>query len=144
MSYLAIIAEQGGKIAKFAPFDTQAEADTHVAQYGGFVHQTNVAPEYVNVDWLAQTATDMSQAEIDATKAVELDAVKDREAANEVDKILGDIQRRALNVLFDTINTVRTNAGQQPITLQQYVNALNGAGGPITREQFVSYVKGKL
>lgn len=74
----------------------------------------------------------------------ELDAFNTTRAVKEVDKVLGDIQRRALNVLFDTINTVRTNAGQQPITLQQYVAALDGADVPITRQQFVDYVKGKL
>ena len=82
------------------------------------------------------TIRDMTPAEID---------LRDQgRATSEVDAVLGDIQRRALNVLFDTINEVRVNAGQQTITLQQYVTALNAADAPITRDQFINYVKGKL
>lgn len=146
MTYLAIVSAQNGKIAKYAAYPVVDLANQHVNDCGGFVfNNANDTPiQYITVDWAAQTATAMSQSEIDAEQAAELDALKDQRAASEVDKVLGDIQRRALNVLFDTINTVRTNAGQQPITLQQYVTALNGADGPITRQQFVNYVKAKL
>lgn len=146
MAYIAIIAEQGGKIAKYAEFDTQAEADAHVATHGGFVFNNTggVRPEYITVDWAGQTATALSQAEIDAEYASKMDARNEVAAVNEVDKVLGDIQRRALNVLFETINTVRTNAGQQPITLQQYANLLNNSDAPITRSQFINYIKNRL
>lgn len=66
MTYLAIVAEQGGKIAKYAEFETQSEAEAHAAQYGGFVfNNANDTPtEYINVDWAAQTAVAMTPEEI--------------------------------------------------------------------------------
>ncbi len=37
MAYYAIVAVDNERVAKYAKFDTQAEADAHVATYGGFV-----------------------------------------------------------------------------------------------------------
>ena len=35
--YIAVVSSDAGKITKYQDFDTQAEADTHVADFGGFV-----------------------------------------------------------------------------------------------------------
>jgi len=35
--YIAVVSSEAGKIAKYEHFDTQAEADAHVAKFGGFV-----------------------------------------------------------------------------------------------------------
>lgn len=146
--YISIIAADGQRVSKMLDFDTQAEADAHAATYGGFVFDNvgGVELEFVTVDWAGQTATALSPAEIAAIKDARQQERLDAAATLHVDKVLGDIQRRALNVLFANINGVRVNAGQQPITLSQYVNLLNGptGDGPITREQFINYVKGKL
>lgn len=37
MAYFAIVRVENERVAKYAKFDTQAEADAHVATYGGFV-----------------------------------------------------------------------------------------------------------
>jgi len=36
-NFIAIVRSTAGVLDKFQDFDTQAEADTHVAQYGGWV-----------------------------------------------------------------------------------------------------------
>lgn len=36
-NYIAVVRSENGKIAKYQDFDTEAEADDHVAEYGGFV-----------------------------------------------------------------------------------------------------------
>jgi hypothetical protein len=36
-AFIAVISHEAGKIAKYHDFDTQAEANAHVAEYGGFV-----------------------------------------------------------------------------------------------------------
>ena len=35
--FVAVVRTEGDKIAKFQDFDTQAEADAHVTEYGGWV-----------------------------------------------------------------------------------------------------------
>lgn len=86
----------------------------------------------------SKTLRDMNQAE--------LDAFNDTKAAKEADKVLGDIQRRALNVNLFLTNQLLAAHGNPALTLQQYVNLLNGpeGDGPITRQQFVNYVKARL
>ena len=37
--YIAIVKNEGNKVAKYQDFDTQSEADAHVATYGGFVDE---------------------------------------------------------------------------------------------------------
>ena len=109
---------------------------------------TSTGPDTVrtDTDWQVEASRVYRLITVRDMTAQEIDDRDTQRAATEVDKVLGDIQRRALNVMFETINTVRTNAGQQPITLQQYTTLLNGptGDGPITREQFVNYVKAKL
>ncbi len=36
-NYIAVVASEAGKIAKYQDFDTEAEADAHVVRFGGFV-----------------------------------------------------------------------------------------------------------
>ena len=35
--FIAVVKHENNKVTKYQDFDTQAEADTHVATYGGFV-----------------------------------------------------------------------------------------------------------
>ena len=76
----------------------------------------------------------------------EIQAGKDATAVSEVDRVMGEIQRRALNVMFELINQFRASQGQSALTLPQYTTLINGASGngPITREQFITFVRSKL
>jgi hypothetical protein len=61
MAYLAIVSwNENNKITKFLPYDTQAEADSHVATYGGVVIQEPDSPwvlSYTVIDPAAKTMT---------------------------------------------------------------------------------------
>jgi hypothetical protein len=35
--YVAVVSHDAGRVTKFQDFDTQADADTHVVNFGGFV-----------------------------------------------------------------------------------------------------------
>ena len=53
--YLAVVKQTDGVIEKYLDFDTQAEADSHVAQYGGFACAT---PNAGGVKyWVADAST---------------------------------------------------------------------------------------
>jgi len=69
--YLAIVKQTGGKIDKYQPCDTEAEADAHVAEYGGFVVPESTGcynMNYCTVDPVAKTLTfDSAAFETDKT-----------------------------------------------------------------------------
>ena len=87
MTYIAIVKSQNNKIAKYAIFDTQKEAESHKEQYGGFVfNNINEVPiNYVIVDWNNQTATTMTQEEIDDQLAPERKMGINRERDRRID-----------------------------------------------------------
>lgn len=70
--------------------------------------------------------------------AQEIDDQNTAIATSEADLILGEIQRRALNMIFSLakINT-------PSLTLAQFVNAFEGSDGstPIDRQAFINYIK---
>ena len=43
-SFIAIVGVSGGKVTKYADFDTLAEADAHAVKFGGFTHETLDGP----------------------------------------------------------------------------------------------------
>ena len=57
MAYIAIVRTEGERVAKWASFDTEAEATAHVAEYGGFVVNN---PPGNSFTWkvVGQTVTD--------------------------------------------------------------------------------------
>jgi len=69
--YLAIVKQTGGKIDKYQPCDTEAEADAHVAEYGGFVVPESTGcynMNYCTVDSVVKTLTfDSAAFETDKT-----------------------------------------------------------------------------
>ena len=70
--------------------------------------------------------------------AQEIDDQNTAIAASEADLILGEISRRALNMLY-TLAKVNTPS----LTMAQFVNAFEGSQGnePITRQGFINYIK---
>ena len=70
-SYIAIVKHTEGKLDKFKDFDTQVEADSHVAEYSGFVvADPGGSTSYWVVDAEAQTVTnDQAQADADALES---------------------------------------------------------------------------
>ena len=66
--FIAIVKNTGASLDKFLDFNTQAEADAHVAQYGGFVvSNPGGSTSYWVVDESAQTVVnDQAQADADA------------------------------------------------------------------------------
>ena len=57
MAYIAIVRTEGERVAKWAKFDTEAEATAHVAEHGGFVVNN---PPGNSFTWkvVGQTVTD--------------------------------------------------------------------------------------
>ena len=56
-AFVAIVALDGDKVAKYQDFDTQAEADAHVEEHGGFVVEGIDGDfEYWYCDPVARTA----------------------------------------------------------------------------------------
>jgi hypothetical protein len=43
--YTAIVAIQDNRVAKFAEFDTEQQAQAHCAKYGGFVYEGQYSPD---------------------------------------------------------------------------------------------------
>lgn len=43
-SFIAIVGVSGGRVTKYADFDTLAEADAHAVKFGGFTHKTLDGP----------------------------------------------------------------------------------------------------
>ena len=78
--------------------------------------------------------------------AQEIDDRKQQQAGIEVSQVLADIQRRAMNVTLFGFNELRAQHGLPALTLNQYVALLNGpeGDGPITKQQFLNYVKSQL
>ena len=72
--------------------------------------------------------------------AQELDEDKTNRAVSEADMVLGEIQRRAMNLLF-SLAKVNTPS----LTVQQFLNAFEGSMGdePITRQMFINYIADK-
>jgi hypothetical protein len=50
MTYIAVVAHENNRVTKYQPFDTEVEALTHVAKYGGFVAEE--PSEGGVTDWL--------------------------------------------------------------------------------------------
>ena len=67
-NYIAIVKSTDGKLDKYQDFDTQTEANAHVAAYGGFVApDPGGSTSYWVVDEDAQTVTNnQDQADADA------------------------------------------------------------------------------
>lgn len=63
--FMAVVSVSGDRIAKYQDFDTQAEADSHVAEYGGFAVETPAtgSMDFWVVDEIAKTITHDSAAE---------------------------------------------------------------------------------
>lgn len=63
---------------------------------------------------------------------------KEQQAVREADLVLGEIQRRAMNLLFSL-----AKANTPSLTLQQFVSAFEGPLGnePITRQMFIDYIR---
>ena len=66
-NYIAIVKSTGGKLDKYQDFDTQSEANAHVATYGGFVvPDPGDSIDYWVVDEAAETVVnDQAQATAD-------------------------------------------------------------------------------
>jgi len=64
-TYIAVVSTENSKIAKYQDFDTQAEANSHVENYGGFTVATpNVGNmDYWVTDSVAKTLTHDSATE---------------------------------------------------------------------------------
>tara|TARA_R110000822_G_scaffold119481_1_gene252512 strand:+ start:665 stop:1051 length:387 start_codon:yes stop_codon:yes gene_type:complete len=43
-SFIAIVGVSGGRVTKYADFDTLVEADAHAVKFGGFTHETLDGP----------------------------------------------------------------------------------------------------
>ena len=58
-TYITVVSVENNRVAKYQDFDTQAEADAHVATYGGFVTTSpnTGSMAYWIVDEEAQTLT---------------------------------------------------------------------------------------
>ena len=82
---------------------------------------TSTGPDTVRTDtgWQVEASRVYRLTTIRDMTVQEIDDRDTQRAATEVDKVLGDIQRRALNVMFADINDRRVAAGQAAITLQQ-------------------------
>jgi|TARA_R110000851_G_scaffold57153_4_gene133316 hypothetical protein len=51
--YIAVVSVDGNKVTKYADFDSQSDADAHVAVYGGFAVEN---PGGKNPYWIANAA----------------------------------------------------------------------------------------
>ena len=77
--YIAIVASLNGKVAKYQDFDTQAEADAHVASFGGFV---SAKPSDSTGYWVVGDGTlthDAAQEAADADEVASTQYQRDRE-----------------------------------------------------------------
>ncbi len=70
-NYIAIVKSTDGGLDKYQDFDTESEANAHVATYGGFVvPDPGGSIDYWVVDEAAETVvTDQAQADADALAA---------------------------------------------------------------------------
>ena len=68
----------------------------------------------------------------------EIDSENDSIATSEADQIIGEIQRRAMNILFSL-----SKKNTPSLTLAKFVNDFEGTLGdkPITRQMFIDYIK---
>jgi len=65
-AFISIVKSTAGKLEKFQDFDTQAEADTHVAEWGGWVSSNpGGGTSYWVIDEAAKTVVN-NQAQADA------------------------------------------------------------------------------
>ena len=66
--HIAVVKWEGDKLAKYQDFDTQSEADTHIAVFGGFVvANPGGNTDYWIVDEAAKTViNDQAQANADS------------------------------------------------------------------------------
>ena len=56
--YIAVVGVVGGKVTKYADFDTQAEADAHVVAFGGYsADNPGGVLDYWSADSSAETLT---------------------------------------------------------------------------------------
>lgn len=96
-------------------FSNQPDANAHVAQHGGFVYEKpdNLSIYNISVDWNAQTATALSQAEIDANNAAVADAIIDNMASR-------DLERNVGKVMFRIVNEIRLLQGKPELTPAQF------------------------
>lgn len=87
--YIAVVSSSGGKVTKLKDFATQAEADAHVAEYGGFVAPYPGGNEsYWIVDGVAETLTyEDARREADRARSVVL---------IEIDRLEGEITNRRI------------------------------------------------
>jgi len=58
MAWVSIVSwDQDGRVTRYAPFDTQAEAEAHTATHGGFAHAIVSGPVD---DWLVQNGNTLT------------------------------------------------------------------------------------
>ncbi len=76
-AYIVVVSSESGMITKSKDFDTQTEADSHVAKYGGFAVETPPGqPKHWTVS--GSTLTHDAAAEAAAEDASSWEAIRER------------------------------------------------------------------
>ena len=78
MSYLAIVKVENNRIAKYQDFELQADANTHISTYGGFVVETPATGhmDYWVIDEGAKTIAHDSSNQNTDIAAREMDEIR--------------------------------------------------------------------
>lgn len=87
-NFLAVVKNENKKITKYQDFDTQAEANSHVAKYGGFVVAT---PNTGNMEFWEVSGTSLTH----NSSAQNMETIK-RNAMKEIHRLESEITPRRL------------------------------------------------
>jgi hypothetical protein len=98
--YIAVVSSEDGKIAKFQDFDTQADADTHVINFGGFAADN--PGDDINY-WVIADNTLTYDTTQEAADAADITATQYRR-----DRDYGSIQDELDMIYWDQVNGTTT------------------------------------